>query len=147
MDTCRAMLPLKDGSLVFANRVTVDNGGGVFRADASGNLVEKLCDGDRIQAMYRSKDGVYHMANVPSKYMTLKNGKLITQCSNLNAGYVFSIFPVGDLGKDLFASVYNNPSSLGCISDRGFELRYPGTKNMGCAASWTIGYGTVIVFR
>ena len=148
VDTCRAMLPLKDGSLVFANRVKVENGGGVFRADASGNLLEKLCDGDRIQAMYRSKDGVYHMAAIePSKYMTLKNGELITQCSNLNAGYVFSIFPVGDLGKVLFASVYNNPSSLGCISDRGFELRYPGTKNMGCAASWTIGYGTVIVFR
>ena len=147
VDTCRAMLPLGDGSLVFANRVEVANGGGVFRADASGNLLEKLCDGDRIQAIFRSKDSVYHMANVPSKYMTLKNGELITQCSNLNAGYVFSIFPVGNLGKVLFASVYNNPSSLGCISDRGFELRYPGTKNMGCAASWTIGYGTVIVFR
>ena len=143
INTCRALEPLPDGTLLFANRADSK----VQHIDSEGNLLETVLSitGDSMpQALHydRKTSTLYILLkNANGPLYQYRNGtlSLVTRTYDPDP---FSLFTCGD---HLFAAYLTD--GIGEVTSSGRRLVVPGITTMGCAVSYTNPIGTLILMR
>ena len=143
IQTCRALAPLPDGTLLFANRADSK----VQHIDSEGNLLETVVaiTGDSgPQALYydrKTTDLYIHLKNANGPLYRFQSGTL-SLVARMYDPDPFSLFRCGN---QLFGAYLG--TGIGELTASGCRLLVPGTATMGCATSYTNPIGTLIMMR
>ncbi|MBR4171639.1 MAG: LamG domain-containing protein [Kiritimatiellae bacterium] len=143
INTCRALAPLADGTLLFANRTDSK----VQHIDSEGNLLETVVaiTGDSMpQALYydrKTTDLYILLKNASGPLYRFQNGTLSLVARTYDPD-PFSLFRCGN---HLFGAYLID--GIGELTSSGRRLLVPGTASLGCAASYTNPIGTLILMR
>ena len=143
INTCRAVEPLSDGTILFANRADSK----VQHIDAEGNFLETVVTltGDVLpQALHydqRTATLYILLKDTRGPLYSFKNGTL-SLVARTGDPDPFSLFTCGNR---LFAAYLID--GIGEVSASGRHLLVPGSGNLGCAASYTQPLGNCILIR